>query len=137
MKTGQLQKLPTRRNCGLQTRNSRPAANQLWFSNTRDFRYGVKTRIAVQRPNVSFRQLRTCSWEGYVQDVPIAEVAGVAVGMRVTDRSALFIGFTATMAERDFSCPCIIGCGSSRNRCVRFVFGVSAASRNTRFQAAR
>ena len=24
-----------------------------------------------------------------------------------------------------------------RNRCVRFVFGVAAASRNTRFQAAR
>src|ERR1700726_2123150 len=24
------------------------------------------------------------------------------------DRSALFVGFTATMAERDFSCPCII-----------------------------
>ena len=25
------------------------------------------------------------------------------------DRSALFVGFTATMAERDFSWPCIIG----------------------------
>ena len=121
-------------------------------------------------------------------------------------RSALFVGFIATMAERDFSCPYIIGYGSSpsrcgrslaldtdgqsrdipasgaillrvmwpsdpggttmpripashmlrstmktvslprvhhfvahshtpRNRCVRFVFGVAAASRNTRFQA--
>jgi hypothetical protein len=26
------------------------------------------------------------------------------------DRSALFVGFTATMAGSDFSCPCIIGC---------------------------
>src|SRR4029077_6018214 len=29
------------------------------------------------------------------------------------DRSALFVGFTATMAELDFSCPCIIGYDSS------------------------
>jgi hypothetical protein len=28
-------------------------------------------------------------------------------------------------------------CNAPRNRCVRFVFGVTAASRNTRFQAAR
>src|SRR5215813_9885559 len=83
------------------------------------------------------------------------------------DCSALFTGFTATMAESDFPRPCIIGSGSSPSRCgpsasvgdgqtgdlpgnhfvahshtprtscVRFVFGVAAASRNTRFQAAR
>jgi len=29
----------------------------------------------------------------------------------------LFVGFTATMAESDFSCPCIIGYGSSPSRC--------------------
>ena len=33
------------------------------------------------------------------------------------DRSALFAGFTATMARSDFSCPCIIGYGSSPSRC--------------------
>ena len=32
-------------------------------------------------------------------------------------RSALFAGFTATMAGSDFSCPCIIGYGSSPSRC--------------------
>src|SRR5205807_10264237 len=31
--------------------------------------------------------------------------------------SALFVGFTATMAESDFSCPCIIGYDSSPSRC--------------------
>jgi hypothetical protein len=31
--------------------------------------------------------------------------------------SALFVGFTATIAESDFSCPCIIGFGSSPSRC--------------------
>jgi hypothetical protein len=29
----------------------------------------------------------------------------------------LFTGFTATMTESDFSCPCIIGYGSSPSRC--------------------
>src|SRR6516162_2301833 len=33
------------------------------------------------------------------------------------DRSALFVGFTATMAGSDFSCPYIIGYGSSPSRC--------------------
>ena len=30
---------------------------------------------------------------------------------------ALFAGFTATMTRSDFSCPCIIGFGSSPSRC--------------------
>jgi hypothetical protein len=34
-----------------------------------------------------------------------------------TDRSALFAGFPATMAGSDFSCPYIIGYGSSPSRC--------------------
>ena len=34
-----------------------------------------------------------------------------------THRSALFIGFTATMAESDFPRSCIIGFGSSPSRC--------------------
>jgi hypothetical protein len=33
------------------------------------------------------------------------------------DRSVLFVGFMATMTGSDFSCPCIIGCGSSPSRC--------------------
>src|SRR5215467_8016229 len=33
------------------------------------------------------------------------------------DCSALFVGFTATMAESDFPRPCIIGYGSSPSRC--------------------
>jgi hypothetical protein len=45
--------------------------------------------------------------------------------------SALFAGFTATMLESDFSCPCIIGFGSSPshtqcNRCVRFATTVTS-----------
>jgi hypothetical protein len=44
-------------------------------------------------------------------------VATLKNSMFVPFGSALFIGFTATMAERDFSCPCIIGYGSSPSRC--------------------
>ena len=36
---------------------------------------------------------------------------------RLLRTRTLFVGFTATMAERDFSCPCIIGYGSSPSRC--------------------
>ena len=32
-------------------------------------------------------------------------------------RATLFAGFAATMTESDFSCPCIIGYGSSPSRC--------------------
>jgi hypothetical protein len=40
-----------------------------------------------------------------------------AVDCSAAECSALFVGFTATMAESDFSCPCIIGYGSSPSRC--------------------
>src|SRR5260370_1172997 len=42
---------------------------------------------------------------------------GSAADCSAADRSTLFVGFTATMAERDFSCPCIIGYGSSPSPC--------------------
>src|SRR6202043_3013631 len=47
---------------------------------------------------------------------------GSATVDSTADRSAaasavLFAGFTATMTESDFSCPCIIGYGSSPSRC--------------------
>src|SRR5262245_35069980 len=45
-----------------------------------------------------------------------AAVTSAAVGS-ATEYSALFAGFVATMAESDFSCPCIIGYGSSASRC--------------------
>src|SRR5882757_4736543 len=42
---------------------------------------------------------------------PLGSTGSAAVG------TALFVGFTATMAESDFSRPCIIGYGSSPSRC--------------------
>src|SRR5947199_7641703 len=42
----------------------------------------------------------------------LAPVDASAVGC-----SALFAGFSATLARSDFSCPCIIGYGSSPSRC--------------------
>ena len=42
---------------------------------------------------------------------------GSAADCSAAGCSALFAGFTATMTESDFSCPCIIGYGSSPSRC--------------------
>src|SRR5215472_883770 len=81
---------------------------------------------------------RVLCWPAF----PLASVLG-STGS-AADRSALFASFAATMAESDFPRPPLprfhhFGAQSHtpRTRCVRFVFGVAAASRNTRFQAAR
>src|SRR6266446_8352862 len=54
--------------------------------------------------------------------VPALRSTGSAALGSAADRSAwgcsaLFAGFTATMAWSDFSCPCFIGYGSSPSRC--------------------
>src|SRR6266849_11106261 len=43
--------------------------------------------------------------------------AGPTTDCSAAGRATLFAGFTATMTESDFSCPCIIGYGSSPFRC--------------------
>src|SRR5262249_5762842 len=57
------------------------------------------------------RVRRLLSWRAF-PSVPALRSTNSAA-----DRSALFVGFTATMARSDFSCPCIIGYGSSPSRC--------------------
>lgn len=44
-------------------------------------------------------------------------VSGLGSADSATGCPALFAGFTATMPESDFSCPFIIGYGSSPSRC--------------------
>src|SRR5260370_848270 len=46
---------------------------------------------------------------------PLAPALG-STGSAVAE-TTLFVGFSATMAESDFSRPCIIGYGSSPSRC--------------------
>jgi hypothetical protein len=54
---------------------------------------------------------RVLSWRAF-PSVPALRSTNSAA-----DPSALFVGFPATMAWSDFSCPCIIGYGSSPSRC--------------------
>jgi hypothetical protein len=54
---------------------------------------------------------RVLSWRAF-PSVPALRSTNSAA-----DRSALFVGFTATTAWSDFSCPYIIGYGSSPSRC--------------------
>src|ERR1700738_4589441 len=48
---------------------------------------------------------------------PGSAATGSAADCSAAGCAALFAGFTATMAESDFSYPCIIGYGSSPPRC--------------------
>ena len=54
---------------------------------------------------------RVLCWPAF-PSAPALGSTGSAAG-----RPALFVGFIATMAESDFSRPCIIGYGSSPSRC--------------------
>ncbi len=56
--------------------------------------------------------VRSVSTRSAFPSAPASRSTGSA-----TDRSVLFVGFTATMAGSDFSCPFIIGYGSSPPRC--------------------
>ena len=56
--------------------------------------------------------IRICPPNDQLPSVPALRSTNSAA-----DRSALFVGFTATMAGSDFSCPFIIGYGSSPFRC--------------------
>src|SRR6516225_726987 len=49
--------------------------------------------------------------------VPTLGSPGSAADCFAASCSTLFAGFIATMAGSDFSCPCIIGYGSSPSRC--------------------
>jgi hypothetical protein len=54
---------------------------------------------------------RVLSWRAFPSVPALGSTNSAA------DRSALFVGFTATMAGSDFACPYIIGYGSSPSRC--------------------
>src|ERR1700724_1405621 len=105
--------------------------------------FAVGTRVTSRPP----AQIRTCGFPAYgshlgyrrqlaAVDEPTSCVTLTRLGVRrvlswrafpsvpalgstnsAADRSALFVGFTATMAGSDFSCPYIIGYGSSPSRC--------------------
>jgi hypothetical protein len=68
----------------------------------RDSELWWRARAAVQRSSRTGPEVRR--WLDNYQKLKQA--------IEEADRSALFAGFTATMAESDFSRPCIIGYGS-------------------------
>jgi hypothetical protein len=75
-----------------------------------------RQHAAVCKPTPCVTLIRLCvrhvlSWPAF----PLVPALGSTNS--AADRSALFVGFPATMAESDFSGPCIIGYGSSPSRC--------------------
>src|ERR1700674_1787033 len=105
--------------------------------------FAVGTRVTSRPP----AQIRTCGFPAYgshlgyrrqfgAVDEPTSCATLTRLGVRrvlgwrafpsvpalrstnsAADPSALFVSFPATMAWSDFSCPCIIGYGSSPSRC--------------------
>ena len=75
-----------------------------------------RSAMVRMRPAPVSRAIWPC-----VQSVLCWHTFPLASALRSTnsaaDRSALFAGFTATMASSDFPRPCIIGYGSSPSRC--------------------
>ena len=67
--------------------------------------------LLVFRPRQTIYARCVLCWPAF----PLASALG-STGS-AADRSALFVGFTATMAESDFLPPCFIGYGSSPSRC--------------------
>src|SRR5258708_16721085 len=59
-------------------------------------------------------------WPAFPLVSALRSTGSVAVGSAAdcsaADRSTLFVGFTATIAESDFSCPSVIGYGTSPSR---------------------
>src|SRR5208282_1011963 len=70
-----------------------------------------RTRSSACDTLSRFCARRVLCWPAF----PLVPVLGSTDS--ATDRSALFIGFTATTTESDFSGPCIIGYDSSSSRC--------------------
>src|SRR6516225_1154742 len=68
------------------------------------------------RPSVCGTLTRFCARHVLCQSA-FPSVPALGSTNSAADRSALFAGFTATMARSDFSYPCIIGYGSSPSRC--------------------
>ena len=68
------------------------------------------------RPSVCGTLTRFCARHVLCQSA-FPSVPALGSTNSAADHSALFAGFTATMARSDFSCPYIIGYGSSPSRC--------------------
>ena len=64
---------------------------------------------ALQQSVPSSLQVAVSFSRGYWREVGTGNLPVPTVMFPPEVFSALFVGFTATMAESDFSCPCIIG----------------------------
>ena len=95
----------------------RLAANLSFFLSLATFRIRSSACDTLSRLCVR----RVLCWSAFPLVPALRSAGSAAFGFAANRfgavRSALFAGFIATMAGSDFSCPCIIGYGSSPSRC--------------------
>src|SRR5229473_348946 len=98
----------------------------MWWRSAVNFSFFLSLATFRMRSSACDTLTRLCArhvlcWPAFPLVSALRSTGSAAVGS-AADRSAagcstLFAGFPATMTESDFSCPCIIGYGSSPSRC--------------------
>src|SRR5262245_17875598 len=98
----------------------------MWWKSAVNFSFFLSLATFRMRSSACDTLIRLCArhvlcWPAFPLSPPLGS-AGSAIAWTPADCSAagfaiLFAGFTATMPESDFSCPYIIGYGSSPSRC--------------------
>src|SRR5262249_7933066 len=86
----------------------------------------ITANVCRMRSSACDTLMRLCvrhvlCWPAFPLVSALRSTGSVAVGSAAdcsaADRCTLFVGFTGTMAEAVFSCPCVMGYGSSPARC--------------------
>src|SRR6516164_9133858 len=85
----------------------------MWWKSAVNRSFFLSLATFRMRSNACDTLIRLCArhvlcWSAF----PLVSAHGSTAGC-----ATLFAGFAATMTESDFSCPCIIGYGSSPSRC--------------------
>src|SRR5262249_53842843 len=97
----------------------------MWWMSEMNFSFFLSLATSRMRSSACGMLVWLCAqgmvcWPAFPLVPALGSAGSAAVGCAVdcsTAGRALFAGFTATMAGSDFSCPCIIGYGSSPSRC--------------------
>src|SRR6516225_1470349 len=93
----------------------------MWWKSAVNRSFFLSLATFRMRSNACDTLIRLCArhvlcWSAFPLVSALGSI-GSAVDCSTAGCATLFAGFAATMTESDFSCPCIIGYGSSPSRC--------------------
>src|SRR6516165_9038717 len=117
------------RRCVLLEFVERPSSSKsmlMWWKSAVNRSFFLSLATFRMRSNACDTLIRLCArhvlcWSAFPLVSALGSTGSAVVGSAADCSTAgcaiLFAGFAATMTESDFSCPCIIGYGSSPSRC--------------------